>query len=61
LTAIGLAYVVYVLRSVLESILQGNPFAPENAVLIRRMGYMVLLVGFLHPTIEYLSARAILR
>lgn len=60
LTAIGLAYVVYLLRSVLEAILQGNTFAPENAVLIRRMGYMVLLVGFLRPTVEYLSARVIL-
>lgn len=60
LTAIGLAYVVYLLRSVLEAILQGNPFTPENAVQIRRMGYMVLLVGFLRPTVEYLAAKEIL-
>ena len=60
LTAIGLAYVVFLLRSVLQAILQGDPFAPENTVRIRRMGYMVLLVGFLKATVEYLAAREIL-
>jgi len=60
LVAIGLAYVVYLLRSVLQTILKGDPFAPENTVLIRRIGYMVLLVGFLKAAVEYFAAREIL-
>jgi len=61
LVAIGLAYVVYLLRSVLQTILKGDPFAPENTVLIRRIGYLVLLVGFLKAAVEYFAAREILR
>jgi hypothetical protein len=60
LTAIGLAYVVYLIRSVLQAILKGNPFAPENTVRIRRIGYLVLLVGFLKALVEYIAAREIL-
>jgi len=60
LVAIGLAYVVYLLRSVLQTILKGDPFAPENTVLIRRIGYLVLLVGFLKALVEYFAARVIL-
>ena len=60
LTAIGLTYVVYLLRSVLQAILQGDPFTTENTVRIRRIGYMVLLVGFLKAAVEYFAAREIL-
>jgi hypothetical protein len=60
LVAIGLAYVVYLLRSVLQAILQGDPFAPENTVRVRRIGYLVLLVGFLKAAVEYFAAREIL-
>lgn len=61
LTAIGLAYVFYLLRGVLQSILQGEPFSEENARRVRRMGYAVLLVAFLRPTVEYLAAYTILK
>jgi hypothetical protein len=60
LTAIGLAYVIYLLRCVLQAILQGDPFAVENTVRIRRIGYLVLLVGFLKAAVEYFAAREIL-
>jgi hypothetical protein len=60
LTAIGLAYVIYLLRSVLQAILQGEPFAPENTGRIRRIGYLVLVVGFLKAAVEYFAAREIL-
>jgi len=60
LVAIGLAYVVYLIRAVLQAILQGDPFAPENTVRIRWIGYMVLLVGFLKAVVEYFAAREIL-
>ena len=61
ITAIGLAYIVYLLRSVIATVLHGNPFTTQNTVNIRRMGYMVLLVGFLRPAAEYLAAEAILK
>lgn len=60
LTAIGLAYVFYLLRLMLQVINQGDPFAPENSARIRRIGYMVLFVGFLRPTVEYIAASLIL-
>lgn len=60
LTAIGIAYVIYLLRSVLQAIIQENPFGPETGVRIRRIGYLVLLVGLLRPTVEYVAANEIL-
>ncbi|MBN1120821.1 MAG: DUF2975 domain-containing protein [Anaerolineae bacterium] len=60
LTALMLAYIFYLLRTVLRSIRAGSPFAPENAVRIRRLGYLVLLVSFLRPTVEYFAANEIL-
>jgi hypothetical protein len=61
LTAIGLASIVYLLRSVVTAILKVEPFSAQNVVNIRRMGFLVLLVGFLRPAVEYLSAQAILK
>lgn len=58
--AMGLAYFFYLLRSVLQDILIGNPFGQENSVRIRRIGYLVLTLGFLFPTIEYIAANEIL-
>ena len=60
LTAIGLAYVFHLLRLVLRAINDGDPFTPENITCIRRMGYLVLLIAFLRPTIEYIAANEIL-
>jgi hypothetical protein len=60
LTAIGFAYVIYLLRSVLQAILQGDPFAPENTVRVRRIGYLVLAVALLQATVDYFAAEMIL-
>jgi len=61
LIALGLTYTFYILRAVLQDILQGDPFSPENSMRIRRIGYMMLLIGFARPTIEYIAANEILR
>ena len=61
LIVIGLTYIFYLLRVVLKDIIQGDPFAAENAPRIRRIGYVVLLLAFLRPTIEYIAANEITR
>jgi hypothetical protein len=58
--AIGLTYFFYLLRSVMKDIIDGNPFGQENSLRIRRMGYLVLILGFMFPTIEYIAANEIL-
>ena len=59
-TAIGLAYVVYLLRSVIKALLQGEIFTQENVLRIRRIGYAVLIVAFVRAAAEYLAAYEIL-
>lgn len=61
LLALGLLYIFRLLRAVLQDILQGDPFSTDNSVRIRRLGYAVLLLAFLIPTIEYITASEILR
>jgi hypothetical protein len=61
LIAIALTYIFYLLRAVMQDILAENPFSPENKVRIQRIGYMVLAIGFVRPTIEYISAKEIMR
>ena len=60
LTAIGLVYVIYLLRSVLQAIIQGDVFTQENVARIRRIGYLVLIVAFVKATVEYIAAWEIL-
>ena len=60
LTLIGITYLIFLLRSVLQAILQGTPFAPENGVRIRRIGYLGLLITLLHPIVQYIAANEIL-
>jgi hypothetical protein len=57
---IGMAYVVNLLRSIVQTILDGDPFTPGNAQRIRRLGYAVLLVGLIQDTVQYLAASEIL-
>jgi hypothetical protein len=61
LLALGLLYIFRTLRAVLQDILQGDPFSADNSVRIRKLGYAVLLLAFLIPTIEYATANEILR
>ena len=60
LTGIGLAYIVNLLRGILKNILDGDPFAADNIQRMRRLGYSVLLLGILRPSIEYIAATEIL-
>lgn len=59
--ALVLAYSFYLLRSVLQDIMQGDPFSHKNTQRIRRIGYLVLLLGFARPAIETIAAKQILR
>lgn len=61
LIALGLLYVINLLRSVLQTMLQGEVFTQENALKIRRIGYAVLIVGFMQAVVEYFAAREVLR
>jgi hypothetical protein len=61
LTAIGLTYLIYLLRSLIKAILQGDVFTEENVMLMRRTGYLVLIVAFVKAAAEYFAAYEILR
>ncbi len=58
--AIGLAYIFYLLRALVQAILDGEPFAPENCRRVRRLGYAVLVIGIFGPYILHLAATEIL-
>ncbi len=58
--AIGLGYVFYLLRGVVQAILGGTPFEAENARRIRMLGFAVLGVGILVQAVTYLAAAEIL-
>jgi hypothetical protein len=60
LTAIGLAYTFHLLRAILRSTLNGDPFSPDNCTRVRRVGYLVLLVTLFRAVVEYLAADIIL-
>jgi hypothetical protein len=60
-TAIGLAYAFYLLREVLAAIAKDEIFTAENSHKLRRLGYVVLLVGFIRPSVESMAANEILR
>jgi hypothetical protein len=57
---IGMVYVVSLLRSIVQAILDGNPFSLGNTQRIRRLGYAVLLVGLIQDAVQYLAASEIL-
>jgi len=61
LTAIGLAYIVFLLRAVMQNLLQGEVFTQENVACIRRIGYSVLAVAFVKAAVEYFAASEILK
>lgn len=60
-TALGLLYVIHLLRALFAAILQDEIFTQENAILVRRIGYAVLIAGFLQAAAEYFAAREMLR
>ena len=56
LTAAGLGYLVYLLRSIVIAIQQGEVFTQENVTRIRRLGYLVLIVALARALLEYIAA-----
>lgn len=58
---VGLAYIAHLLRTVVQTIKDGDPFRAENAGHIRRLGYTVLTLALLGPGVEYLAASEILK
>ena len=60
LTSIGLSYLIYLLRSVIIALQQGEVFTLENVVRIRRIGYLVLVVAFVRSLVEYIAAYEVL-
>ena len=53
-------YLVYLMRAILATVLEGRPFAAANVGRIRIIGSALIALGFLVPIIEYLVARAVL-
>lgn len=60
-TAIGLAYVFYQLRGILEAIAIDEIFTMENSHKLRKLGYAILILGFIRPSFEGMAANEILR
>ena len=61
ITAAGLAYVFYLLRSILRAMGQGEVFSEENSQRLRRLGTAVLVLAFVRPLVEYLAAFEVLQ
>ena len=53
-------YLVYLVRAILKTVLEGQPFAAVNVRRIRIIGSVLIALGFLVPAIEYLVARTVL-
>jgi hypothetical protein len=53
-------YLVYLIRAILKTVLEGRPFARVNVGRIRIIGSVLVAAGFVIPVIEYLVARAVL-
>lgn len=56
----GLAFIVYLLRAVVKTILDGDPFAAENGKRLRWLGYTVLVTAILGPVVQHIAASEIL-
>lgn len=61
ITAVGLAYLVYLLRAMVIAIQQGEVFTEENVNRMRRLGYLVLGVSLVKAGLEYTAASEVLR
>lgn len=57
---IGLTYIFYLLRCILQSTMDGSPFSSENCQHVRRLGYAVLVLGFVQPSVQNIAAAEIL-
>jgi len=61
LSLLVMLYVIYLLRSVLKTIIQGDFFARVNVRRLRRIGYLFIALGIVVPAAEYLVAEFLLR
>jgi hypothetical protein len=55
-----LLYVLNLLRGILKTVLDGQPFAPANAGRLRIIGLVCIGAGVVVPILEYLTARVVL-
>jgi hypothetical protein len=58
--ALGLLYVFHLMRKIMQTIADGDPFTIETGQRIRRLGYALLAVSFLGPGAQNIAAREIL-
>ncbi|UCD98378.1 MAG: DUF2975 domain-containing protein [Chloroflexota bacterium] len=58
--ALGGIYIVYLLRALIDALLQGEVFTHKNVVLVRRIGYAVLIVAFMQAAAMYFAAKEVL-
>ena len=58
--ALGLFYVFHLMRKIMKSIDEGDPFTADTGLRIRRLGYAVLAVSFIGPGAESMAAVEIL-
>jgi hypothetical protein len=61
ITSAGLAYLAYLLRSIVIAVQQGEVFTQENVTRIRRLGFLVLVVALVRAFLEYVAAYEFLR
>ncbi len=60
-TALGFAYLIYLVRLVLQTLIIGEIFSTENTRRIRRIGYLVLVVNLLRAAAQYFASEALLK
>jgi hypothetical protein len=58
---VGVAYIFYILRSIVKDIQGGEPFAEENIRRIRKLGYVLLIFSILFQVAQFLAASEVLR
>ncbi|MGA9190199.1 MAG: hypothetical protein WBZ24_00565 [Anaerolineales bacterium] len=60
LAAIGLAFIFFNLRKILDAVLAGDPFAEQGGVHLRRLGITGLAMGLLLPLVQSGSSLVLL-
>lgn len=49
----GYFMTIFTLRKILNSILEKNPFIPENIICLRKIGYYILSIGLIDAIVNY--------
>ena len=53
LATLVIYYVIWILRRVLVNVLKDRPFDGANGILLKRCGYIVLILGAILPPIDF--------